>query len=66
MYAYIHTKSEREYVYTHTYIYIYIYRYIFAGPSALGVVRSQTSILYLNPLRGFNPSPYPSPGRSWG
>ena len=30
----------------------------FAGPSALGVVRSQTSILYLNPkLRGFNPSP---------
>ena len=26
-------------------------------------VRSQQSILY---PRGFNPSPYPSPGRSWG
>ena len=43
-----------------------MYKYIFAGPSALGVVRSQTSILYPNPLRGFNPSPYPSSGRSWG
>ena len=28
------------------YIYIYIYIYIFAGPLALGVVRSQQSILY--------------------
>ena len=46
-------------------LYIYIYMYIRRafGPWR---VRSQQSILYPNPLRGFNLSPYPSPGRSWG
>ena len=34
-------------LHNYMYIYIYIYTYIFARPSALGVVRSQTSILYL-------------------
>ena len=45
---------------------MYIYTHVFVGPLALGVVRSQQSILYPNLLKGFNPSLCPSPGRSWG
>ena len=43
------------------YIYIYIYIYI---RRASGPRRGEITVLVVV-SRGFNPSPYPSPGRSW-
>ena len=56
------------YICIYEFIYYIIFYNIFAGPLAQGVLDQSNQSFNSIPIvsKGFNPSPYPSLGRSWG